>query len=104
MPDQLPLPFPLNPTHLADYLTRASAISREQDRLREELRLLRDEYADDLPLRALSTALKVVEARRKLAEHHTEPLAYAHQDTLQGMVEAHLARLDAETRAVPDMV
>jgi hypothetical protein len=102
MTDQLDLPFAYDDRKLGEYLTRACALDDEQDRLREELRLLKESYADDFPMRALSTALKVVRARRKLAVSPKGSLTLAHQAVLEGVVMRHLDALDAE-RVVPDM-
>lgn len=93
---QLDFPFSFQPDDLRTFLTRASAIEDEMDRLREEMRALRDEYADVLPLRGVTTALKVVRARRKLENHPKEPMRLVHQALLEGEVERTLAHLDTE--------
>lgn len=79
MPDreQTIFPFYLNETKLAEFLTRHAAIEDEEDHLREEKRLLKDEHADHFPMRAVLTAVKVVRARRKLEQHHKEPMQRA---------------------------
>jgi hypothetical protein len=72
----------------------------EQARLREELRLLKVDYADRLPLRALTVALKVVRSRRALEAHPKEPLALEHQLFLETLVAEHLDVLDAERAGI----
>ena len=91
MPDQLTLPFTIDATDLTEFLERTIAIEDEMDRLREDMRQHKEQYADMLPLRAVLTALKVVRARRKLAAHTKEPFPLEHQDAMQGLVEAHYA-------------
>jgi hypothetical protein len=65
------------------------------DRLREELQGLVELYAESLNLRAVRTAIKVVRARKKLAEHHKDPMSYEHQAEVEAFVADHMARLDA---------
>ena len=86
MSNQLDFPFPFDAEDLHTFLARMSAIEDEFDWLREEQRLLADEYADALPLRAVRTALKVVRARHKLAAHAKEPLALEHQTMVEERV------------------
>lgn len=101
MTDQLDFPFFLDEAKLSEFLTRLSAIEDEQDRLRDEIRLLKDDYQDDFPLRAVMTAWKVVRARRKLEAHPKEPMRREHQGQLEALVERQLEALDAEARAIP---
>ena len=100
--EQLYFPFDFDKTDLDAYLTRALTIENEQERLREDLRLLKEEYAAKLPLRGLQAAVKVLRTRRKLAEHPKEPMTYAEQDALQAVVESHILTMDLE-RQVPAM-
>ena len=102
MSDQMGFPFYCDEAKLAEFLTRWIAIEQEQDRLREDARLLKEEYKDDFPQRAILTAVKVARARRKLADHPKDPMPYAHQSALEALVEAHLFRMDLN-RTVPDM-
>jgi len=97
--EQLDFPFDFDPTALETYLTRALTIENEQERLREDLRLLKEEYAAKLPLRGLQAAVKVLRTRRKLAEHPKEPMTYAEQDALQAVVELHMLTMDREREA-----
>lgn len=96
MAEQTEFPFPYRTTDLEAFLTRAAAIEDEMDRLREDLQELRQEYTDTLPLRGVTTALKVVRARRKLEDHPKEPMKLQHQQVLETEVERWLAHLDAE--------
>ena len=54
-------------------------------------------------MRGVLTAVKVVRARKKLAEHPKEPLEYIHQGLLEALVERHILGLkdavDAMLRA-----
>ena len=97
---QLDFPFPLDPPTLAAFLGRVLAIEDEQDRLREELRLLKEEYTENLPIRALLTAIKVVRARDKLEHHPKEPLALVHQGFLEHAVESFLMGRQASMAAL----
>jgi hypothetical protein len=101
--DQLDFPFPLDPQDLQTFLSQWLAIEREEDRLREEKRLLRAEYKDQLPLRGLTTAIKVVRARQKLEQHPKEPMTLAHQGHLEAQVEAYLAGHSGARITVPQM-
>lgn len=100
--EQLEFPFYCNQVALAAFLTQRTTIEDEQDRLREELRLLKETYLGEFPLRAVLTALKVTRAHRKLAEHAKEPMSYMHQALLEAFIETHMTTLDLE-RQVPDM-
>jgi hypothetical protein len=112
--EQLSLHFPMDKRECAVFLDRYLTIEDEMDRLREEVQDLVESYKDFLPLRAVRTAIKVVRARKKLAEHHKEPMTYASQAQIEGFVQEHIAALDAakqqaaeeaerSTRPVPDM-
>ena len=100
--DQLDFPFFCDEDKLATFLTRYVAIEDEQDRLREEIRLLKEEFADEFPMRAALTALKVIRARLKLEGHKKEPMSAEHQSQLEGFVAAHLAQMEQD-RTVPNM-
>ena len=89
--DQLDFAFPLNKSKLTEFLSKYLAIENEQDRLREELRLLKDDFADALPLRGLLVAVKIVRARLKLENHPKEPMPREHLEYLQTLVEQHLS-------------
>ena len=114
--EQIPMPFPVQRDHCAEFIGQMFAIDNEMDRLREVTHDLVEQYKNVLPLRAVRTAIKVVRARKKLAEHHTEPLDYAQQALIEGFVAAHIAALEAAQQqaaaeaeasaqrpAVPDM-
>lgn len=102
---QLDMSFPIDADILKTFLVQYAAIHDEQDRLREELRLLTEEFKDQLPMRAIRTAEKIIRARRKLAEHAKEPMSYALQGAIEAQVGAALIALEAEKqRMVPDMV
>ena len=103
MAEQMNLPFFLDEAKLQEFLTRYVAIEDEFDRLREEQRLLKKQYNDDVPMRGLLAAVKIVRTTRKLETHPKEPLARVHLAYLARLVEEHLEALEAETRAVPDM-
>lgn len=95
---QLPL-FPVDRVACAEFLDRYLTIEDEIDRLREETQGLVEFYKERLPLRAVRAAIKVVRARKKLAEHHKEPMGYASQAKLEAFVADHIAALDAAKQA-----
>jgi len=101
--EQLDFPFFLDTDKLSEFLTRWLTIEDEEDRLREEKRLLKEAYTDDFPMRGILTAVKVIRARKKLAEHPRDGIKYVHQGVLEALVEMHLRSLQEETRQVPDM-
>lgn len=103
MMEQLEMPFPLDLDALQTFLTRWITIEDEEERLREEKRLLKTDYQNILPMRAVLTGVKVVRARKKLVDHPQEPMAYRDQGILEAMVLAHLARMDVEKGHIPDM-
>ena len=100
MPDQLAFPLRLDQPKLTEFLRRWCAIEDEEDRLREDKRLLKEDYAEDFPMRAVLTAVKIVRARRKLAEHPKEPLPPGHLAFLEALVEEYLL----EARQALDML
>lgn len=99
--EQLDFPFPLDKKKLTAFLTQWCAIENEEDRLREEKRLLKEEYVDDFPMRGLLVAVKIVRARVKLETHAKEPMQRVHLEYLEALVDQHLrgvqAALDAMT-------
>lgn len=113
--EQLTLPFPLDQGKLTTFLTQWCTIEYEEDRLRDVKRLLKEDYANAFPMRGILTAVKVVRARFKLAQHAKEPMPLEHQAILEQVVARHLtgmqAALDRLTqdleahaqRPVPDM-
>lgn len=108
--EQLDLAFPFDNADADAYLARHWALKRELSRVQEDLSTLDLEFQTRLPLRAMRTALKVVLARKKLAEHPKEPLDYCVQELIEDYVLGHLLRLEAETQAaveslrtVPDL-
>ena len=103
MSAQLDLPFHLDDVKLAAFLTQWLTIEAEEERLREAKRLLKEDYADHMPLRAVLTAVKVTRARHKLAAHAKEPMQREYQTHLEGLVEQHLAAMEVETRDVVDL-
>ena len=103
MAEQTAFPFFVNETKLKEFLTRFCAIEDEQDRLREEIRVLKQDYAAAFPLRGTLAAIKIVRTRRKLADHPKEAMAREHLEGLEALVEAHLEALAEEMRVVPDM-
>ena len=91
--EQLALPFTLDKQKLGEFLTRWIAIEEEQDRLREEARLLKEEYVDDFPMRAMLVAVKRVRALIKLENHPKEAMKREHLSVLEGLVEQHLLKM-----------
>mgnify|MGYP001599695196 FL=1 len=91
---QLPL-FPVDKHHCGTFLTNYLTIADEMDRLREETQALMETYHTLLPLRAVQTAIKVVRARKKLAEHHKEPMGYDEQMRLEAFVQEHITTMDS---------
>lgn len=92
--DQLPL-FIIDEAKLPAFLTSWCAIEETEDTLREQKRILREDYADHLPLRGVLVAVKVTRATRKLEAHATEPMPREHQSVLEATVEAYLEVLAA---------
>lgn len=99
---QLSLGFPVDKPTCAAFLDRYVTIEEEMDRLRQEVQDLVTLFNEDLPLRAVRTAIKVVRARKKLAGHHKEPLPYAQQALIEGFVAQHIAALEAAKKAAAD--
>lgn len=85
--EQMAFPFPLNQAKLTEFLARWCAIEDEEDRLREVKRLLKEDFSTDFPMRGVLTAVKIVRARRKLAEHPTEGMRPEHLASLEALVE-----------------
>lgn len=94
--EQIDLPFPLDQAKLNEFLTRWIAIEEEQDRLREEARLLKEKYMDDFPMRAMLVAVKRVRALHKLENHPKEGMKREHLVRLEALVERHLLGMRAE--------
>ena len=99
---QLELPFALDTDALHDFLIRWNALEDEEARLRDEKRLLKEEYADVLPLRGVLTAVKRVRAQRALESHPKEPMARPHLAYLEGLVEQHLDAVAAQVAALEE--
>lgn len=91
MEQQLDFPFPYEERDLHTFLDQWIAIENEHDRLREQQRELREAYADKLPLRAVTTAVKRIRAMQKLEDHPKEPMARKFQAVLEGEIERHMA-------------
>lgn len=92
--DQLSL-FIVDEAKLTAFLTQFIALEEAEDTVREQKRLLREGYADVLPLRGVLTAVKIVRAKRKLEAHAKEPMCREHQTALEAKVEAYLDILAA---------
>jgi hypothetical protein len=96
------LPFPVDAAALEAFLTRVLVLEHEQDRWREALRQLKEEYAGALPMRAVLTAVKIVRARHKLATHPKEPMATEHLallvDQVAWFATGRTAAVEALTR------
>ncbi len=90
MAEQLTLLDCLDTDALHRFLAQVIAIENETDRLREELRTLKELYKYQLPLRAVLTAVKVVRAQRKLETHPKEPCARSDQVGLEEAVGHYL--------------
>ena len=88
--EQLDLPFPLDQAKLGEFLTRWLAIEDEEDRLREDKRQLKEDYADDFPMRGVLTAVKRVRALQKLEAHPKEGMKREHLTVIENLVERHL--------------
>lgn len=94
---QLAFPFELDKEDLTTFLAQWCAIEDEQDRLRAELRLLKERYVESFPMRGVLTAIKIVRARRKLATHPKEPMIPVHLSHLETLVAQHMQRIDDAT-------
>jgi uncharacterized protein (UPF0335 family) len=98
--EQTAFPFYCNETKLAEFLTRWFVLEEEEDRLRDDKRVLKEAYQDAFPMRAIMAAVKIVRTRTTLAQHATEPMALADQNLLETLVATHLDRLAEETAAL----
>ena len=99
---QVRLPFPVDKSQCAAFLTEYLTLADEMDRLRAQMQGLVEEFTDTLPLRAVRTAIKVIRARKKLAEHPKEPCTYANQALIEEVVRGHLTALDAAKQRAAD--
>jgi hypothetical protein len=95
MADQMELPFAVDEASLSVFLSRWCEIEDQEDALREQKRVLREDYKDTLPLRGVLTAVKIVRARRKLDAHPKEPMPPAHLAILEELLEDRLGVQDA---------
>ena len=101
MPEtQLAWPFILDEQKLRTFLTRYESFEEEEDRLREEKRLLKEDFSQAIPMRAVLAALKIVRTRRKLAAHPKEPMPPQHLALLEAFVEQHLVQRQVEMQAL----
>jgi hypothetical protein len=99
MPDQMPLPMIFADDEVEDmhtFLTQWLAIKSEEERLREEKKALRDAYQERIGLKALLTAIRRVEAQRKLEQDATAPVPRQYQAQFEAVVEGFLDRIEAE--------
>jgi hypothetical protein len=87
---QLAFPFALDLTKLSEFLTRWCAIEDEEERLREDKRLLKEDYAEAFPMRGVLTAIKIVRATAKLEAHPKDGMRRVHLAHLEALVEQHL--------------
>jgi hypothetical protein len=103
MPDQMPLPIIFADDEVEDmhtFLAQWLAIKSEEERLREEKKALRDAYQERIGLKALLTAIRRVEAQRKLEQDQAAPVPRAYQAQYEAVVEGFLDRIEAEREAV----
>lgn len=84
---------------MEEFLTHWIAIEEEQEVLREQQRALREEYGEWFCVRALRTAIKVIRARRTLADHPKEPVPVIAQARFEQLVEQYLLQREAEREA-----
>jgi hypothetical protein len=103
MAEQLEL-LQVDEQQLGQFLTQWLAIEQEEDRLRDLKRELREQYVDRLPLRGITTAVKIVRARRTLERHAKEPMPREHLSQLEAKVEAQLDDWEEEAGTIPNMV
>lgn len=97
---QLDFPFPLDAAALSVFLTAWCALEDEEDRLKAEKCLLKEQYADAFPMRGVLTALKVARATLKLEAHPKEGMARHHLAGLVALVERHLDGRQGEVDAL----
>lgn len=100
-PDQLALPFPLDTDALTAYVTAFCALKDEEARLREELKVLRENYKNLLPLRGLHAALKIEHTARAVEAHPTEAMPRPHVEALRAWVQQYL---DHRAREVDQLI
>ncbi len=96
--EQLDFPFPMNQEKLTEFLGKWLALEEEQDRLREETRLLKESFSDDLPMRGLVAAIKIVRTTHKL-EQHPKGMARKHLAYLAALVEKHMTQQEGTPHA-----
>ena len=101
-PDQLALPFPLDTEALTAYVTAYFAIKDEEDRLRKEAKVLRENYKNLLPLRGLHAALKIEHTARTVAAHPTEGMPRPHVEALRAWVQHYLEQRAREVDQLID--
>ena len=87
---QLDFPFPLDAAALTAFLTSWCTLKDEEDRLKAEKCLLKEQYADAFPMRGVLTALKVARATLQLEAHPKEGMARRHLAGLVALGERHL--------------
>lgn len=92
MNEQQSLPFHCDTQKLNEYLLRATTIEDEQERLREETRLLREAYADHFPMKAVQAALKIARTRDKIINNAKAPMTLADFALVEAIVERHLLK------------
>lgn len=85
---------------MTEFLEKVLALETEKDRIAEELRLLKEDYAEEFPMRGVLTAIKVVRARAKLAEHPKEPMPLTHLNYLETLVKQHMAVVKIAKKAL----
>lgn len=98
MAKQLEMPLTIDQKNLEEFLAKWCTFEDEEERLREEKRILKERYADYLPMRAVLTAVKVVRAERKLAAHPQDPMPPWQLVTLKTLVERWMED-DIQTKA-----
>lgn len=98
--EQMAFPFYCDEAALGRFLTSWLTLETEEERLREEKRVLKEQYQEDFPMRAVLAAIKIVRTREGLAAHPKEPLPREHLESLCDLVERHYHRLAEEIAAV----
>lgn len=88
MSEQLVMDLELDMPALTQLLKEWKALEEAEDALREQKRMLQEQYTERLPMRAVLTAMKIVRRRDKLAMHPKEPMPVHWQDYLEQTIAA----------------
>jgi hypothetical protein len=87
---QMDMEFPIDHEALKEFLLASSIIEEKMKALREEKKVLKQGFADDLPLKAIMSAVRINTAKKKIASDRKEPLSIEYQEYLEGLINTHI--------------